>query len=156
MDLIFCLLKYQGCISFEEEQNVVIHLGHAGSMGGYIFKNICIALFCVLGQNILYFFSFFYPNMLRIQWLSTVNIKTFQCGLTRNCNVQTNEMVFHWGHHLQQQKFRSPSIYSEAATDWTIFVAYLDFLEVQCKLISKVLAADLKHTRLIYYDVTAN
>jgi hypothetical protein len=39
--------------------------------GGYIFKNICIVLFCVLGQidstkHILRIFYIFYPNMLRI------------------------------------------------------------------------------------------
>ena len=43
--------------------------------GGYIFINICIALFCVLGHidsnkhihRIFYIFYIFYPNMLRIQ-----------------------------------------------------------------------------------------
>ena len=43
--------------------------------GGYIFKNIFIALFCVLGHidshknihRIFYIFYIFYPDMLRIQ-----------------------------------------------------------------------------------------
>ena len=40
--------------------------------GGYIFINICIALFCVLGhidsnKHIHRIFYIFYPNMLRIQ-----------------------------------------------------------------------------------------
>ena len=43
--------------------------------GGHIVKNICIALFCVLGHidshkhihRIFYIFYIIYPNMLRIQ-----------------------------------------------------------------------------------------
>jgi hypothetical protein len=49
-------------------------LGNLGQEG-YILKNICIGLFCVLGhidsnkhfQRIFYIFSIFGPNMLRIQ-----------------------------------------------------------------------------------------
>jgi predicted glycoside hydrolase/deacetylase ChbG (UPF0249 family) len=57
--------------------------------GGYIFENICIALFRVLGHidshkhihRIFDIFKKFLSEYAESRWVSTVNSKTFQCGL---------------------------------------------------------------------------